>query len=114
MQKLLLILITLTTFTNVIYASFPVNNQIKTDVLEFSELDNESLIDPFELTGLAIALLIFYLFRVSSKTTDPIERKRLSNYAFALTLLLILAFIILALIFQSINSSWINFFDRNL
>ena len=114
MQNLILLLITLTTFTNVSYASFPVDNQIKTDVLEFSESDNESFNYPFELTGLAIALLIFYLFRESSKTTDTIERKRLSTYAFALTLLLILAFIILALILQSINSAWINFFDRNL
>ena len=115
MKKLLLFLITLATFTNVSYASFPVNNQIETDVLELSESDNESFNGPsFELTGLAIAILIFYLFRQSSKTTDPIERKRLSTYAFALTLLLILAFIILALILQSINSSWINFFDRNL
>ncbi len=114
MKKVLLFLITLTTFTNVSYASFPLNNQIETDVFEFSESDNESSNDPFELTGLAIAILIFYLFRQSSKTTDPIERKRLSTYAFALTLLLILAFIILALILQSINSSWINFFDRNL
>tara|TARA_B110000211_G_scaffold77189_1_gene90498 strand:+ start:609 stop:926 length:318 start_codon:yes stop_codon:yes gene_type:complete len=104
----------LITLTNVSYASFPVDNQIETDVLELSESDNESFNDPFELTGLAIAILIFYLFRQSSKTPDPIERKRLSTYAFALTLLLILAFIILALILQSINSSWINFFDRNL
>ena len=114
MKKILLILIMLITLTNVSYASFPVDNQIETDVLELSESDNESFNDPFELTGLAIAILIFYLFRQSSKTTDPIERKRLSTYAFALTLLLILAFIILALILQSINSSWINFFDRNL
>ena len=114
MKKLILLLITLTTFTNVSYASFPFNNQIETDVLELSESDNESFNDPFELTGLAIAILIFYLFRQSSKTTDTIERKRLSTYAFALTLLLILAFIILALILQSINSAWINFFDRNL
>ena len=114
MKKLLLLLITLATFTNVSYASFPLNNQIETDVLELSESDNESFNGPFELTGLAIAILIFYLFRQSSKTPDPIERKRLSTYAFALTLLLILAFIILALILQSINSSWINFFDRNL
>ena len=114
MKKILLILIMLITLTNVSYASFPVDNQIETDVLELSESDNESFNDPFELTGLAIAILIFYLFRQSSKTPDPIERKRLSTYAFALTLLLILAFIILALILQSINSSWINFFDRNL
>ena len=114
MKKILLILIMLITLTNVSYASFPVDNQIETDVLELSESDNESFNDPFELTGLAIAILIFYLFRQSSKTPDPIERKRLSTYAFALTLLLILAFIILALISQSINSAWINFFDRNL
>jgi hypothetical protein len=114
MKKILLILIMLITLTNVSYASFPVDNQIETDVLELSESDNESFNGPFEVTGLAIVLLIFYLFRTSSKTTDPIERKRLSTYAFALTLLLILAFIILALILQSINSSWINFFDRNL
>ena len=114
MKKILLILIMLITLTNVSYASFPVDNQIETDVLELSESDNESFKDPFELTGLAIAILIFYLFRTSSKTIDPIERKRLRSYAFALTLLLILAFIILALIMQSISSSWINFFDRNL
>ena len=113
MQKLLLLLITLTTFTNVSYASFPVNNQIKTDVLELSESDSESLNDPFELTGLAIAILIFYLFRASSKTTDPNERKRLGTYAIILSIILVILFISVLFLFQSISTSWINFFDRN-
>ena len=77
MKKLILLLITLITLINVSYASFPLSKEIKTEILEISKSENESLSDPFELTGLAIAILIFYLFRASVKTTDPNERKRL-------------------------------------
>ncbi|MBT3418415.1 MAG: hypothetical protein HN427_06530 [Flavobacteriales bacterium] len=111
MKKLILLLITLITLINVSYASFPLSQEIKTEILEISKSENESLSDPFELTGLAIAILIFYLFRASVKTTDPNERKRLRIYAFTLSILLILAFIILSLILHSMSSSWINFFD---
>ena len=109
-----LILITLITLSNVSYASFPVNQEIETEILDISKSNHESLNDPFTMTGLALAILIFYLFRESSNTTDLNERKRLRTYGFILSILVILAFIILALILQSINSSWINFFDRNL
>jgi lysylphosphatidylglycerol synthetase-like protein (DUF2156 family) len=110
MEKLILLLIALITLTNVSYASFPVNQEIETEILDISKSNHESLKDPFALTGLALAILIFYLFRESSKTTDPNERKRLRTYAFILSILVILAFIILALIVKSISSSWISFF----
>ena len=58
----------------------------------------------------SLAILIFYLFRESSKTTDPNERKRLRTYAFILSILVILAFIMIALIVKSISSDWISFF----
>ena len=110
MKKLILLLITLITLTNVSYASFPVNQEIETEILDISKSNHESLNDPFALTGLALAILIFYLFRESSKTTDPNERKRLRTYAFILSILVILAFIMLALMAKSISSDWISFF----
>jgi len=111
-KKLLLLLITITTLVNVSYASFPVNHEIETEILEISKSDNISLNEPFTLIGLAIALLIFYLFRASSKTTDPIERKRLQNYAKSLTVLLLVTVVILALIMLLISLAWIGLFDR--
>ena len=40
MKKLILILITLTTLTNVSYASFPVTESLQTEVVESAELSN--------------------------------------------------------------------------
>ena len=40
MKKLILILITLTTLTNVSYASFPITESLQTEVVESAELSN--------------------------------------------------------------------------
>ena len=73
MKKLLLLLITITTFSNVIYASFPIENELfeslnqidNTERMEktFSnDPESKTLLLTFGIIGLLLSFLVLYFF----------------------------------------------------
>ena len=62
MKKLILILITLTTLTNVSYASFPVNEILQTEVVESATIINWPESIAYMILGFFVGFFSFVLF----------------------------------------------------
>ena len=76
MKKLILLLITLTTLTNVSYASFPISEKNTCEVLSATNIedpdddDNEPSLLVFILRGVLMASVLFFLIRLWWKSLD--------------------------------------------
>jgi len=77
MKKLILLLITITTLTNISYASFPVMENTQTDltilskdVLESGEDESEPSLIIYILRGVLMASVLFFLIRLWWKALD--------------------------------------------
>jgi len=76
MKKLVLLLITLTTFINVSYASFPITENNTCEVLSATNIeepdddDNEPSLIIYVLRGFLLAGLLFFLLRLFWKSLD--------------------------------------------
>ena len=58
MKKLLLLLITLTTLTNVSYASFPVTENVQTEIIDYDSINNL----PVTFIGVLVGILSWLIF----------------------------------------------------
>jgi len=58
MKKLILLLITLTTFMNVSYASFPVTENVQTEIIEYDSINNL----PVTFIGVLVGILSWLIF----------------------------------------------------
>ena len=58
MKKLLLLLITLTTLTNVSYASFPVTENVQTEIIDYDSINNL----PVTFIGVLVGVLSWLIF----------------------------------------------------
>ena len=109
MKRIILLLITITTLTNVSYASFPVNNI--SDHLHNQEISisNHEIIetsnDPILIVVLALIGLIGWLYSKSSKTARTI--------ATILSVLLVILLIALAIFFALAIVSIVQWFNSN-
>ena len=62
MKKLLLLLITITTLTNVSYASFPITETVKTEVVESATIINSPESIAYMILGFFVGFFSFVLF----------------------------------------------------
>jgi hypothetical protein len=62
MKKLILLLITLTTLTNVSYASFPVNEILQTEIIENDTIINSPESIAYMILGFFVGVFSFVLF----------------------------------------------------
>ena len=101
-KKLLLLLITLTTFTNVSYASFPsvdiVTNNVSTD--NFPEI--EEILGPIFALGMLFLSIYFPIWYFKKRRNAPIFINRMHVVLLILIEILILMFISLIVIGASI------------
>ena len=58
MKRIILLLITLITLTNVSYASFPVSESVQTEVIKYNSINNL----PVTFIGVLVGILSWFLF----------------------------------------------------